>query len=175
GDPYYLPFEDPYDLQTDELYFTCILNENESDGEITVLANANTDSDNSTAVYEIAGDGTFVWFGSQTWTPAVRLIISEWTGVEELNTATGLNSFMINPNPAVDIARLNFNLNQNSVIAYEVRDMSGKLVDWKNVGRFVEGNQVIDLNVAGYAAGNYNVSLVVNGAHMVTRQMSVVK
>jgi len=175
GDPYYLPFGDEIDLSTTSTYFTGVLNEVESEGEITILANADTDNDNSTGVYEISGAGDFVWFSSQTWTPGIRLILSNRVGVDELNTDNGLVSFQVNPNPASIMANINFTLNTNSVVAYEVRDMSGKLVEFKNVGRFTEGNSNIQLNVSQYAAGNYNVSLVLQGKHFVTRQMSVVK
>ena len=85
------------------------------------------------------------------------------------------DGIIVNPNPATDLANLNFDLNANTVVAYEVRDMSGRLIEFKNLGRFNEGNNNVQIYVSNYAAGNYNVSLVIGGQHFVTRQMSVIK
>jgi hypothetical protein len=175
GDPYYLPYDDSYELATDQVYFAAIFTETETEGNLTVLANDETDNDNSTAVINLNGDGEPTWFSSQNWTPGIRLILSERVGVNEIDVTTGLDSFQVNPNPASSVANLNFDLNTTVVVAYEVRDMTGKLIEFKNLGRFVEGNNNVQINVSNYAAGNYNVSLVLGGQHFVTRQMSVIK
>jgi hypothetical protein len=176
GDPYYLPFEDEYDLANDQVYFAAVFtNEETTSGNLTVLANSLTDNDNSTAVINLNADEEPTWFTRQDWTPAIRLILSNRVGVNEIDPSTGLVAFQVNPNPASEVANLNFDLNANTVVAYEVRDMSGKLVAFKNLGRFNEGNNNVQINVSNYAAGNYNVSLVIGGQHFVTRQMSVIK
>ena len=76
----YLAFDDPIDLGTwssqtgGNFYFAGVISEFESSVELTVLAEPNSDTDNSTGVYSQTGDGNFIWFTSQTSTPAVRLI-----------------------------------------------------------------------------------------------------
>ena len=50
------------------------MSEFESAAQLTVLAEPNSDTDNSSGLYSQTGDGDFVWFTSQTSTPAVRLI-----------------------------------------------------------------------------------------------------
>ena len=83
GDPNletYLAFDDPIELGTwssqtgGEFYFAGVISEFESAAQLTVLAEPNSDTDNSTGVYSQTGAGDFVWFTSQTSTPAVRLI-----------------------------------------------------------------------------------------------------
>jgi hypothetical protein len=72
----YLPFEDPIDLTTENFYFLGVINEFESEAQLTVMGNADSDTDSSTGDYIMSGAGDFAWFTSQTETPAIRLILS---------------------------------------------------------------------------------------------------
>jgi hypothetical protein len=170
----YFPFDAPIDLQPGTVYFNGVLNENTSALELTVAAEDNSDSDNSTSVYEKAGDGSFVWFGSQSFSPAVRLILSERVTVDEINS-DNLTFFQFAPNPAVTSTRVNFELTSAANVAYEVRDITGKLIEFKNLGKYTPGMNNFELNVAGLNAGNYEVSLVIGGSRMFTKTLSVKK
>jgi len=170
----YFPYDAPVDLIPGTAYFGAVMNENTSPLQLTIAADGESDNDNSTAVYEIAGDGTFVWFGSQNWSPAVRLILSERVTVDEINS-DNLTFFQLAPNPAVDVTRVNFELKSNSNVAYEVRDINGKLISFSNMGKFSAGKNSFDLNVSSYNAGNYTVSLVVDGSRMFTKVLNVVR
>ena len=73
GDPNvetYLAFDDPIDLGMwnpeagGNYYFAGIISEFESAAQLTVLAESNSDTDNSTGSYEQTGDGDFIWFTS---------------------------------------------------------------------------------------------------------------
>ena len=72
----YLPFEDPIELTTEDFYFAGVINEFENEAQLTVLGNADSDTDNSTGDYGQTGAGDFVWFTSQSATPAIRLVFS---------------------------------------------------------------------------------------------------
>ena len=72
----YLPFEDPIELTTEDFYFLGVINEFESEAQLTVLGNADSDTDGSTGDYSISGAGDFIWFTSQSATPAIRLVLS---------------------------------------------------------------------------------------------------
>ena len=80
----FLPFDDPINLETWEIgmggnyYFAAVMSEYESATELTVQGQANSDTDYSTGTFGQAGDGSFVWFTRQTFTPAVRLILAPW-------------------------------------------------------------------------------------------------
>ncbi|MCC6599754.1 MAG: T9SS type A sorting domain-containing protein [Crocinitomicaceae bacterium] len=172
--PQYYAFDDPIQLLAGEKYFCGIINEEYTTEELTVLAQSHSDTDNSTGVYQKGGSGEFSWFVSQTWTPAVRMILSNRVGMDEMTI--GLQSFNIYPNPAVDVVKVEFTLNAASSVAYEVRDMSGRLIETKsNIGRFMPGTNTFDLNVSKYSAGNYTFSLVIDGAYLFSRQLSVIK
>ena len=170
----YFAFDAPVDLLPGTVYFNGVVNENTSALQLTVAAQDNSDTDNSTSVYEIAGDGTFVWFGSQNFSPAVRLILSERVTVDEINS-DNLTFFQFAPNPAVTSTRVNFELTSAANVAYEVRDITGKLIEFKNLGKYTPGMNNFELNVAGLNAGNYEVSLVIGGARMFTKTLSVKK
>ena len=75
--PIYLPFEDPIELDADAVYFAAVISEYESEGGLTVNAQLNSDTDTSTGAYFVDDAGNYVWFRSQTYTPAVRLVLSE--------------------------------------------------------------------------------------------------
>jgi hypothetical protein len=170
----YFPFDAPYAALTGEPYCAAVWNQNESPTQLTILAQDNTDTDNSTYSYEKGGSGDFVWFASQTWTPAVRLVLAEIVDVAE-QTNQVLNSFLVTPNPASTEARLNFNLDAPHYIAYEVRDINGRLVAWNNIGLHSAGQNSVALNVSNYAAGQYSVGIVVDGQHMFRQNMVVTK
>jgi hypothetical protein len=173
----YFPFDAPYTLDTEAngiSYFCAVLNENTSTLQLTVAAQDNSDTDNSTSVYEKAGSGAFVWFGSQSFSPAVRLILSERVTVDEINS-DNLTFFQFAPNPAVTSTRVNFELTSAANVAYEVRDITGKLIEFKNLGKYTPGMNNFELNVTGLNAGNYEVSLVIGGSRMFTKTLSVKK
>jgi len=117
---------------------------------------------------------TVHWFGSQNWSPAVRLILSERVSVDEINSEN-LSFFQLAPNPAVDVTRVNFELKANSNVAYEVRDVNGKLISFSNMGKFSAGKNSFDLNVSSFENGNYMVSLVIDGSRMFTKVLNVVR
>ncbi|MGB2229460.1 MAG: hypothetical protein ACPHZB_08020, partial [Flavobacteriales bacterium] len=96
----YLSFEDAIELDEDAFYFAAVINEYESPTQLTVLTELGSDTDNSTGNFNQAGDGSFVWFTSQTSTPAVRLITSEREAVELLEASQGIRLEQCMPNPA---------------------------------------------------------------------------
>ncbi|MFN0032431.1 MAG: T9SS type A sorting domain-containing protein [Flavobacteriales bacterium] len=173
--PQYFPFEDAVDIDETLVYFCGVRNPDESSEELWVLCWDDSDTDNSTGSFEQTGDGDFVWFGSQTFTPYVRLILENRTSVEELAQQVGLSNFLISPNPAVNMANVNFTLAKARYVAYEVRSIDGKLIEWANLGMYNQGNNTLPLDVTEYAAGNYIVNIIIDGEHIFTQQMSVTK
>jgi Secretion system C-terminal sorting domain len=176
--PYYLPFDDASILNPEETYFAGVQTTDDTVEELSVQAVVEEDADNSTGRWAETTQGTFVWFfglGTLTdFSPAIRLVTCDYVGVEEA-PAVGLNSFTVSPNPASDMAKIGFNLSGSRYIAYEVRDMSGRLVDWKNMGQFSPGQQSFSLDLTGYSSGLYSVNIVIDGVHLFTQQMSIVK
>ncbi len=176
--PYYLPYQTPGSMSAGSLYFAGIQTIDEGNFELSIQAMVENDVDFSTGVWARTVAGDYIWFfgigASTNYSPGLRLILSDRTSVEEPTLPSSLEVFRVNPNPSSTVANLNFALNGSHFIAYEVRDLNGKLMDWKNIGKF-SGNNNHTLDVSSYPAGSYVVGLVIDGEHMVTRQMIVQK
>jgi hypothetical protein len=158
-------------------YTAVIWRQNQGVGNLTVRAQEHNDLDLSSVAWERGGDQNFHWFHFQEFNYAVRLILSNEhhinVSTEELEAPKA--SFQLYPNPAVDETRISFELAESTFIAYEVRDLQGRLMDTDNIGRFGAGNNSFTINVNNYPAGNYIVSLVMDGQRLISQQLSVVK
>ncbi len=194
GAPLYFAFNDPNvftdpkpalpygPIPTDVTLFAAIQRPEPGAGNFGVFfADNEDDHDRSCFQYQrmtnTSGESFSDWMYTYDMAPAVRLVLSNQNhvpiAVEE--TETPLAGFLVYPNPAVNEARVSFNLTESSYIAYEVRDLQGRLMDTDNVGRFSTGENSFSLNVSKYPAGNYIVGLVVEGAQIFTQQISVVR
>ena len=174
----YLEFDDPIDLETWEIgiggnyYFAAVMDEFGSATELTVLAQANSDSDNSTGNFNQTGAGDFVWFTSQTATPAVRLITSEREAIELLAANHGIRLEQNMPNPALETTTIRFELGQSHDVELEVRDAMGRLVTSNDMGTLGAGSHTWDLNLSGWASGMYTYTLKADGLRT-TKKLTV--
>jgi hypothetical protein len=157
-------------------YVAAIWRQTQGAGQLSILAEETIDTDYSSVAWEKGGDQNFHWFSSPDFNYAVRLITKAGThipvSVDEVNNTT---SFSVYPNPAVTETRVAFDLAESKFVAYEVRDLQGRLIDTDNIGRFGAGQNSFSLNVSKYPAGNYIVGLVLDGKQIITQQFSVVK
>ena len=168
----YLSFEDPIALDQGNFYFASVIVEFESEAELTVLGNADSDTDNSTGQYSQAGSGDFVWFTSQTATPAIRLITSERVGVDEIANANGIQLFQNIPNPANGNTTIRFEVLQARRVALEVRDLQGRLIQTIDRGQLPAGQHNVVLDTDALNAGIYTYTLVADGMRL-TKKMVV--
>ena len=72
----YLHFEEPIALDASQTYFAAVIAEYEWSTSLTVMGNLDSDTDNSTGEYSRTGAGDYAWFTSESYTPAVRLVLS---------------------------------------------------------------------------------------------------
>ena len=168
----YLSFDDPQELTEDAAYFAAVISEYEAAAELTVLAQLNSDTDNSTGRFSQAGSGDFVWFTSQTSTPAVRLITSEREAVELLEAGHGIRLEQCMPNPAVANTTIRFELGQARDVSLVVRDAMGRTVRQDDMGTLSAGNHSVDLNVSGWSSGVYTYTLIADGLRS-TKKLTV--
>jgi len=173
----YLEFDDPIELgvldaTNTNYYFAAVMSEYESPTELTVLAQLNSDTDNSTGRFSQAGSGDFVWFTSQTSTPAVRLITSEREAVELLAQNSGIRLEQNMPNPAAGTTTIRFELAQSRDVVLEVRDGMGRLVTTNDMGTLGAGLHTWDLNLDGWASGLYTYTLRADGLRT-TKKLTV--
>lgn len=175
--PIYLPFNTPASLIGGSQYFAGIINQSESTSRLAVRANREFDEDFSTGVWAQTVDDDFIWFFGLTdicdFTPAIRLVTSERVGIDEKKNF-GLNAFTVNPNPASQVANLNFELQGSHYVAFEVRDITGKLMDWNNIGQY-SGSNTHQIDVSAYPVGQYIVRIVIDGEHLVPMNMQVIR
>lgn len=128
--------------------------------------------DNTAFVYGPFGSGSaYDWYYTNE-TPMVRLNLNpdatNTVSVKEVATAN-FQFYPLAPNPANASTRLQYRLDQNSDVALEVRDITGKLVTRINRGTQAVGYHSITLDVEEYNAGVYMTTLVVNGARATER------
>jgi hypothetical protein len=176
--PIYLSFEEAVELTEGITYFAGIQTEFETEQELAVKAIDEIDSDFSTGYWaETTTPGEFLWFFGVGFltdaTPAIRLVLNEFVSVEE--EAQFINDFSINPNPASIDTRISFDLKAAAYIAYEVRDIQGKLVESDNIGLYNQGANSFNLNVSEYPVGNYIFNMVIDGEKMFSRQFNVTR
>ena len=86
-----------------------------------------------------------------------------------------INDLYLAPNPATSFTRVNFNLENSMAVAYEIRDMQGRLVTFANKGIYNAGSQNFEINVNEIAAGNYMLNVVLDGRSMVSTPLVIVK
>ena len=168
----FLAFDDPIEMTEDAFYFASVISEYEAEAELTVLAQLNSDTDNSTGRYSQAGDGSFVWFTSQTSTPAVRLITSEREAVELLELGHGIRLEQSIPNPATASTMVRFELGQARDVTFVVRDAMGRTVQEDALGMLAAGIHTVDMNVSGWSSGVYTYTLVADGLRS-TKKLTV--
>jgi hypothetical protein len=149
-----------------------VINEFESEAQLTVLGNADTDTDNSTGDYNLTGGGDFVWFTSQTASPAIRLILSERVGVDEIANRNGIQLFQNIPNPTDGTTMIRFELLQTRNVTMEMRDLQGRLIQAIERGQLPAGNHQVDMNVSDLQGGIYTYTLVADGMRL-TKKMIV--
>jgi hypothetical protein len=169
---YYLAFEDPIELDADAVYFAAVIAEYESDGGLTVNAQLDSDTDNSTGEFNQAGDGSFVWFTSQTYSPAVRLILSERVGVDEIANLNGINLNQNIPNPASNVTTFSFDLSQSRSVQFEIRDLSGRVITRLEEGTLGAGAHTVTYDVSALSSGLYTYTLIADGIS-ITKKMVI--
>ena len=81
--------------------------------------------------------------------------------------------FNVYPNPAKDIAVINFNLNEVCDVEVEITDISGKIVFSSNLNN-ASGFQNINLNVENMNSGLYFVNLKTNGENL-SKKLTITK
>jgi hypothetical protein len=132
--------------------------------------------DQTAFVYGPFGSGSaYDWYYSNE-VPMVRLNLdpnaTTTMSVGEVATE-GFELFPAFPNPASDNTRIQFRLDQASEVTFELRDVTGKLVEVRDLGMQPAGYNSLVVETAALGAGSYTATLVVNGA--VSTQKLMVK
>lgn len=106
--------------------------------------------------------------GNDTITQQVQVIIG---GVSEYANVLGVTVF---PNPAQDLANINFTMPATNNVSIEVYDLAGKMVSNQTFGKIAAGQQNLQVNTTGLNAGLYFVRLLA-GNTVQTVRLAVTK
>ncbi len=90
------------------------------------------------------------------------------------NIAAGVEHLTVYPNPATDVAHLNFNLNERAQVSVLVLDALGRVVSSVSAQQFEQGAQKININTANLASGVYTIKLQTEKGSL-TQQLSIAK
>ncbi|MBX7094697.1 MAG: T9SS type A sorting domain-containing protein [Flavobacteriales bacterium] len=116
-------------------------------------------------------DGTNATWYYMTSIPMIRFNFDASIGVNEI-TNGNLELFQNVPNPANGTTSIRFNLLDNADVAFEMVDVTGKVVATADLGNKGIGNHTMTLDVTKFATGIYYYSIIANGNRM-TKKMVI--
>ena len=81
---------------------------------------------------------------------------NESESIEE-NTSLVNNTLemSIYPNPVVNNATINFNVEETSAVSYQIYDLAGRMVQNATLGNYGQGSHTVNFNVNGLSTGTY--------------------
>jgi hypothetical protein len=94
-------------------------------------------------------------------------------GVEDM--IENMVSFEVYPNPANEIAYLNYYLPYDAHLTVELFDLFGKRVALLDNGNKAGGNYKLELNAAALETGTYVCRMIVDNEEVITRKLVVVR
>jgi hypothetical protein len=169
---YTLVLEEPYDVAAGDFIGAGF--EHYGGSNVQIWESKYTQDQTSFVYGPFGSGGAYAWYYTNE-VPMVRLNLdpnaTNTVSVESV-TSQNFRLFQSFPNPASDIARIQYSLEQNADVAFEVRDLAGKLVYSEDRGTQPAGYHSLTLNVSDWAAGMYTYTLTVDGARD-TKRLSV--
>ena len=131
--------------------------------------------DQTAFVYGPFGQGSaYDWYYSNE-VPMVRLNLdpdaTTTVSVEDIVANQGFELYPAFPNPANESTRLQYRLDRAGAATFELRDITGKLVEVRDLGTQPAGYNSFVLETSALGAGSYTATLVVNGARSTQKLM----
>lgn len=146
-------------------------------GEFVRVMNGGIVPPDATAfLFDAVGDqnpGAIQWYWLP-FTPAIRAVM----GVCDISVAEmeekGFDLGQNYPNPYNNDTRIDYNLDKGGSVAFQIVDVTGKVVYDRQIGAQPAGAYVLNIDGTNFSAGLYYYSLSVDGIRT-TRTMSVTK
>ena len=79
-------------------------------------------------------------------------------GVPEMPVAVE-TTVSIYPNPVRSNATINFDVNSEAIVSYQVYDLMGRMVMNQNLGRYNQGSYEVNINMSDLSVGSYILRL----------------
>lgn len=167
---YTFVFDEPYEAVEGDFLGAAF----EHYGGANVQIGEAQDTEAQTAfVYGPFGSGqAYDWYYT-TEVPMVRLNLNPdaVTNTNEVMASEGFEMFPAFPNPTTDNTRFQFRLDQAAAVTFELRDITGKLVEVRELGTQPAGMNNFMVETSAFGAGSYTATLVVNGARITQKLM----
>lgn len=129
----------------------------------------------SSTLYQFAPtSGTAGWYSLGVNTMPLRFRIQPASNsVDEITYESGITLVQNYPNPFTDVTRIQYSVNKSDNVKFEVRDITGKLVFQKDMGRIPAGiPQTYEFERGSLAPGMYTYSIV-TADYQVSRKLTV--
>ena len=75
------------------------------------------------------------------------------------NTFVQTLDMSIYPNPVINNANINFNIEEKANVSYQIYDLTGRMVDSAILGSYGQGSHNVTINVEGLASGTYIIKV----------------
>lgn len=87
-------------------------------------------------------------------------------GESIIENTTSVNSLEMNiyPNPVVNNATINFNIEEAASVSYQIYDLAGRMVQNATLGNYNQGSHSVNFNVNGLSTGTYIVKVQAGAA-----------
>ncbi|NNF01775.1 MAG: T9SS type A sorting domain-containing protein [Bacteroidia bacterium] len=92
-------------------------------------------------------------------------------GIEESGIFSELIAF---PNPVSDLLNIAFDIKENSVVQFELIDVSGKLIRSEASHFYNAGQHTMNISTSDIASGFYFLNILVDGKNSTQRKISIV-
>lgn len=160
-------FDDPVDVSADTFVAAAF---NHYGGNEVQVGESKTVPPQSCFVNGDFGTAGFDWYYT-TEAPMVRLNLNP-NAVQTPNDVTNLKDkegnrlFQNNPNPANNITNIRFELANAGDVVLEIRDMTGRIVETRDLGTLNSGVHGERFNTSSMEAGLYTYSVIINGSRL---------
>ncbi|NQX90993.1 MAG: T9SS type A sorting domain-containing protein [Flavobacteriales bacterium] len=166
---YYFPLEDPFPVTAGEGWMVGFEHSGGADVQIGESRNV---PDQTAFVYGPFGaNQEFDWYFTNE-VPMVRMIFEDRDINVQENAELNATLLQNMPNPATDVTTIAYELRAAAVVSYELRDLTGRLVQFETLGQQPAGANQFDVDVNELQAGIYTYSIIVNGQRF-TQKMTV--
>ena len=169
---YTLVLEEPYEVAAGDFIGAGF--EHYGGSNVQIWESKYTQDQTSFVYGPFGSGGAYAWYYTNE-VPMVRLNLDPTatnTVSVETTDALDFRLFQSFPNPASDNARVQYSLEHNADVTFEVRDLTGKLVYSEDRGTQPAGYHSLTLDVSNWGAGMYTYTLTVDGARD-TKRMSI--
>ena len=103
----------------------------------------------------------------------IFIVQAALSGIQEF--VNGAKLFQNIPNPANSVSAINYELEKNAQVAFNVYDVTGKVVATESIGNQTSGAHALNFSTNKLSAGVYYYSLTVNSATTPCMKMVVIK